>query len=86
MVCRIAAEHEIELAIGERQALGGAVDRGDVAQATIDGSSGHHVKHLLRQVVGDHFLDQRCHLETHMTSATAQVQDPSFALPCQFGL
>ncbi|MNG39318.1 hypothetical protein D3C84_1273480 [compost metagenome] len=58
MVRRVTAEDEIELTIGERQALGGTVDRGHVAQATVDGSGSDHVEHLLRQVVGHHFFDQ----------------------------
>ncbi|MNR47486.1 hypothetical protein D3C85_1665900 [compost metagenome] len=58
MVRRIAAEDEIEFAIGERQALGGTVDRGYVAQATVDSSGSDHVEHLLRQVVGHHLFHQ----------------------------
>ncbi|MNL34361.1 hypothetical protein D3C87_1563300 [compost metagenome] len=86
MVRRITAEHEVELAIGERQALGGTVDRGHIAQATVDSGGCDYVEHLLGQVVGHHFLDQRGHVETHVTGAAAEVQHPGVALPCQFSL
>ncbi len=86
MVRRISAVYEVELAIDERQVLGGTEDRRYVAQATINGRTGDHVEHLLRQVVGHHFLDQRGHMKTHMAGAAAQVQYSSIALPGQFGL
>ncbi|MNN35490.1 hypothetical protein D3C81_1493410 [compost metagenome] len=86
MVRRITAEDEIEFAIGERQALSGTVDRGHVAQATIDSGSGHHVEHLLRQVIGHHFFHQRGNVKTHVAGAAAQVQNPRIALPRQLGL
>ncbi|MNN35193.1 hypothetical protein D3C81_1490380 [compost metagenome] len=86
MVRRIAAEDEIEFAIGERQALGGTVDRGHIAQTPLGSGNRHHIEHLLRQVVGHDFLDQRRYVETHVTGAATQVQDPGIALSRQFGL
>ncbi|CAI8892348.1 hypothetical protein EMIT0P176_400006 [Pseudomonas sp. IT-P176] len=86
MVRRIPAEDEVEFSIGERQPLGGAQDCRYVAQATLNRSTGDHIEHLLRQVVGHHFLDQRRHMKTHMPGAAAQVQYPRITAPCHFAL
>ncbi len=86
MVRRVTAEHEVELAVGEWQAFGGAAYGADVIQAAIHSGGTDHVEHLLGQIVGDHSFDQRRYLETHMTGTAAQVQQSCRALPGQFGL
>ncbi|MNJ64711.1 hypothetical protein D3C77_606820 [compost metagenome] len=78
---RIAAEDVIEGRIGEWQALGGATLGDDIFKVTLSGGGGHHVEHLLRQVVGHHFTHQRGDMETHMPGTTAKVQHSRPPLP-----
>ena len=49
-------------------------------------SGSHHIKHLLGQVIGHHFLDQRRHIEAHMTGTATEIQQSRTALPGQFCL
>ncbi|MNH08864.1 hypothetical protein D3C79_682980 [compost metagenome] len=86
MVGRVAAEDEVERGIGERQAFGGTALGGDIGQAALGGGTGDHVEHGLREVVGDHFGDQRGDVEADMAGAAAQVQHAGTALPRQRGL
>ncbi|MCY1551125.1 hypothetical protein D9M68_874350 [compost metagenome] len=86
MVGRITAEDELERRIGERQAFGSAALGRDIGQATFGGGAGDHVEHGLREVVGDHFGNQRGHIEAHMTGTAAQVQHTGMGLPCQLSL
>ncbi|MNN26163.1 hypothetical protein D3C81_1396630 [compost metagenome] len=72
----IAAEDEVEFAIGERQALRHTLLGADVAQATLGGGRRHHIEHLGRQVIGDDLTGQRRDMEAHMPCPTAQIQHP----------
>ncbi|MOA18231.1 hypothetical protein D3C78_1385360 [compost metagenome] len=83
---RIAAEHEVELSVGERQALGGAAYRADIAQVTLGSRRGDHVEHLLGQIISHHFTGQRRHVETHMAGTAPQVQHPGIATTGQRSL
>ena len=79
----IATEDEIELAVGEGQALRLALFGTDVRHAPFRGALRHHGEHLGGKIVGHHLPCQGGDLEAHVAGAAAQVEDPRFRAPGQ---
>ncbi len=78
----IATEDEIELAVGEGQALRLALFGTDVRHAPFRGALRHHGEHLGGKIVGHHLLPGR-RPGSSRAGAAAQVEDPRFRAPGQ---
>ena len=76
----IAAEHQIEVAIGERRPLRSALLSAQIVQAAPGRFRRHHFQHGRRQIIS-HYLPCRLrHLKADMARAAAQVQHPRRAM------
>jgi len=79
-------EHGVEIAVIERQLLGGGLTGNDVAQTAFGGGRGDGVKHVWGHVAGDDLRHQGRGPVADMTAAASQVQHPGGAETAQFGL